>query len=295
VVVALALAGRADGDERVGRSTIDLVGSVLAAVGLTGVTFALVEAQARGVGVIATSAAVGLAALGSLVIWTFRSRDPLVPPRLLRRPGLAAANVVTFVLYAALSVHLLLLPVYLQFLGFSALVSGLAFTLPSIGLVLLAPRYGRLADRIGPRRPIAAGAVVVAVSALLLWPVVDQESAWIWASASLVVFAIGLPAVVAPITAAALAPAPEDLAGVASGLNQTVTRAGGVLSVAGVGAFAGWVYLRSGGSGDAPFDPSLEGASREAGIDAFRVSLVAIVLLASSGAGLAASLLRDRP
>jgi EmrB/QacA subfamily drug resistance transporter len=295
VVVALALAGRVDGEEGVGRPTIDVVGAVLAAVGLTGVTFALVEAQARGVEVIATAAALGLVALTTLAVWTFRSRDPLVPPRLLRRPGLAAANVVTFALYAAFSVHLLLVPVYLQFLGFSALASGLAFTLPSIGLVLLAPRYGRLADRIGPRRPIAAGAVVVATSALLLWPVVDQQSAWVWATASLVVFAIGLPAVVAPITAAALAPAQEELAGVASGLNQTVTRAGGVLSVAGVGALAGWVFVRAGGSGDAPFDPSLEGASRAAGIDAFRVSLVAIGLLAAAGAGLAASLLRDRP
>ncbi len=294
VVVALALAGREDGEERLGRSTIDLVGAVLAAVGLTGVTFALVEAQARGTAVIATSAAAGLAALAALSVWTWRAHDPLVPPRLLRRPGLVAANVVTFALYAALSVHLLLVPVYLQFLGFSALVSGLAFTLPSIGLVLLAPRYGRLADRIGPRRPIAAGAAVVAASALLLWPVVDQESAWVWATASLVVFAIGLPAVIAPITAAALAPAQEELAGVASGLNQTVARAGGVLSVAGVGALAGWVYLRSGGSGDAPFDPSLVGVSREAGIDAFRGALAAVAALAAAAAGLAASVLRDR-
>jgi EmrB/QacA subfamily drug resistance transporter len=295
VVVALALAGRVDGEERAGRATIDPVGSALAAVGLTGVTFALVEAQARGIGVIATSAVAGLAALAALGVWTWRSRDPLVPPRLLRRPGLVAANVVTFALYAALSVHLLLVPVYLQFLGFSALVSGLAFTLPSIGLVLLAPRYGRLADRIGPRRPVAVGAVVVAASTLLLWPVVDEESAWTWATVSLVVLAIGLPAVVAPITAAALAPAPEELSGVASGLNQTVARAGGVLSVAGVGALAGWVFLRSGGSGDAPFDPSLADASREAGIDAFRVSLLAIAALAAGAAGLAASLLRDKP
>ena len=295
VVVLLALAGRADGEHSLGRASVDVVGSVLAAVGLTGVSFALVEAQTRSAAVVVAAASVGAAALGGLVVWTRRARDPLVPLRLLRRPGLVPANVVTLVLYAGLAAHLLLLPVYLQFLGFSALVSGLAFTLPSLGLVLLAPRYGRLADRVGPRRPIALGAVGVTVSALLLLPVTDEPSAWRWGTASLLVFALGLPAVVAPITAAALAPAPSDLAGVASGLNQTVARAGGVLSVAAVGALAGWVFLRAGGVGDAPFDPELDGVARSAGIDAFRAAVLAIAALAALGAALAAALLCDRP
>lgn len=294
VVVVLAVASRVAGEERVGRTTIDVVGSALAAVGLAAVSYALVEGRARGTETMALVGAVGVASLIALIAWTLRAREPLVPPRLLRRPGLGAANVVTLVVYAALSVHLLLLPVYLQFLGLSALVSGLAFTLPSLGLVLLAPRYGRLADRIGPRRPIAFGAAALAGSAVLLWPVVDRETAWTWATVSLVVFAVGLPAVVAPITAAALGPAPEELAGVASGLNQTVARAGGVLAVAGVGALAGWVFLRAGGIGDAPFDPALEGAARSAGVDAFRVGLVAIACLAALASALALALMRDR-
>lgn len=293
VVVALAVAGREPGEEAVGRGTVDLVGSLLAAIGLTGISFALVEAQSRGASALAAGV-VGVLALAGLVGWTLRARDPLVPPRLLRAPGLTGANVVTLALYAAFSAHLLLVPVYLQFLGFSALVAGLAFTLPSVGLVLLAARYGRLADRIGPRRPIALGAVVVAASALLLLPVDDEASAWRWGVVSLLVFALGLPAIVAPITAAALAPAPEELAGVASGLNQTVARAGGVLSVAAIGALAGWVFLRAGGVGDAPFDPDLAGPARSAGVDAFRAAALAISALALLGAGLAAVLLRDR-
>ena len=107
-------------------------------------------------------------------------------------------------------------------------------------------------------------------------------------------FAISLPAVVAPITAAALAPAPADLAGVASGLNQTSARAGGVLSVAAVGALAAWAFSRGGGLGDAPFDPDLIGISRAAGIEAFRVVVVSISSLAAVAAILAATLLRDR-
>lgn len=292
-VVVLAVAGRVDGEERAGRTTIDVVGAALVAVGLTAVSFALVEGRGHGAGTMLL-VGVGVAALAGLVAWTLGAREPLVPPHLLRRPGLGAANVVTFVIYAALSVHLLLLPVYLQFLGLSPLVSGLAFTLPSVGLVLLAPRYGRLADRIGPRRPIAFGAALVALSTVLLGPVVDRGSAWTWATASLIVLAVGLPAVVAPITAAALRPAPEELAGVASGLNQTVARTGGVLAVAGIGSLAGWVFVRAGGVGDAPFDPALEGAARSAAIDAFRAGLVAIGVLAALASALALVLLRDR-
>jgi EmrB/QacA subfamily drug resistance transporter len=294
VVVVLAIAGRAP-DERVGgRTTVDLVGAALAMVGLLGISFALVEARDLEVPQLVAVGATGLAALAGLAVWTLRARDPLVPPRLLRRPGLAAANVVTLVLYAGLAAHLLLVPVYLQFLGFTAALAGIAFSLPSLGLVLLAPRFGRLADRIGPRRPIAGGAAALVVSAGLLLPVDSQRAAWVWGTASLVVWAVGLAAVVAPITAAALAPAPADLAGVASGLNQTAARAGGVLSVAAVGALAAWAFGRAGGLGDTPFDPDLSGASRDAGVAAFRAAIVAIAALVACASALAAALLRDR-
>lgn len=294
VVVGLAVAGRAPDEGATGRGSLDLVGAALAALGLLGVSFALVEARSLEAGVVVTAGAVGVLALGALALWTARAPDPLVPPRLLRRPGLAAANVVTLVLYAALAAHLLFLPVYLQFLGLSAAVSGAAFALPSLGLVLLAPRFGRLADRIGPRRPITVGCVLLVASLALLLPVDSEGEVWTWGTASLAVWAVGLAAVVAPITAAALAPAPEDLAGVASGLNQTAARAGGVLSVAAVGALAGWAFAQRGGVGSTPFDPALVGVSREAGVDAFRAGVVAVGALAAAAGVLAATLLRDR-
>lgn len=294
LVVGLGLAGRTEEERSVGRSTLDPIGSALAAVGLAGISFALVEARSGDGGVVALTGAGGCAALVALALWTLRAPDPLVPPRLLREPGLAAANVVTVVLYAALGAQLLFFPVYLQFLGFSAFVAGLVFTVPSLGLVLLAARAGRLADRIGPRRPIAAGALLIAAAQLVLLFVDDERSAWKWATLSLVLIALGLAAIVAPVTAAALAPAPNELAGVASGLNQTAARAGGVLSVAGVGALAGWMFARSGGIGDAPFDPALAGVSREAGIDAFRLVAVSVALLAALAALLAILLLDDR-
>jgi EmrB/QacA subfamily drug resistance transporter len=294
ITVALALAGRGDGERAQGRATLDLVGSALVAVTLTGISFAIVEVRERGFAAVVPFLLVGLAAGVGLVAWTLRARDPVVPPSLLRVPGLVSANVVTLVMYAALGAHLLFVPVYLQFLGFSPTLSGLVFVPPSVGLILLAPRFGRYADRNGPRLPISFGAAAVGTAVLLLLPATTRSDAWTWALASISLMAVGLPAIVAPITAAALSPAPEDLAGVASGLNQTVARVGGILSVAAIGAIAGAVFAGNGGSGDNPFDPSAAGAVRDAGVSAFHAVVICIASLAFAASALAATFLRGR-
>lgn len=295
VTIALAVAGRGEDERTQGRSTLDLVGSALVAVALLGISYSLVEVRGRGLEHVLPFLVVGSAALAGLVVWTLRSRDPVVPPSLLRVPGLASANLVTLVMYAALGAHLLFLPVYLQFLGFSPTIAGLVFAPPSIGLILLAPRFGRYADRNGPRIPIAAGATTIGVAVLLLLPVTTRPEAWTWGVASICLFALGLPAVVAPITAAALSPAPEDLAGVAAGLNQTVARVGGILSVAAIGALAGTVFVREGGVGDTPFDPSAAGTVRDAGVTAFEGVVLCVAGLAFAAAALAALCLRGAP
>ena len=292
LTIALAVAGRGDDERAAGRATLDLVGSGLVAVALVGISYSIVEVPGRGVAAVLPFLVVGLAALIALVTWTLRARDPVIPPDLLRRPGLAAANLVTLVMYAALGAHLLFLPVYLQFLGYSPTLAGLVFSPPSIGLILLAPRFGRYADRNGPRVPIAAGAATIGLALLLLLPASSHEDAKTWALASVLLFALGLPAVVAPITAAALAPAPEKLAGVAAGLNQTVARVGGILSVSAIGAFAGWLFTRDGGSGDTPFDPAAVGVSRAAGVDTYRGVVLCVAGLAFLASALAAAFLR---
>ncbi len=292
LTVTLALAGGGQDERATGRSTLDLVGSSFVAVALVGISYSLVEMRERRLQAVLPFLVVGLAASIGLVAWTLRARDPVIPPSLLRMPGLAAANLVTLVMYAALGAHLLFLPVYLQFLGFSPTLAGLVFAPPSIGLILLAPRFGRYADRNGPRLPIAAGAATIGVAMLLLLFVSSRADAWAWGVASICLFALGLPAVVAPITAAALAPAPESLAGVAAGLNQTIARVGGILSVAAIGALAGWLFIDHGGAGDTPFDPLAEGAGRAAGVYTFHAIVLCVAGLAFVASALAATFLR---
>jgi hypothetical protein len=122
----------------------------------------------------------------------------------------------------------------------------------------------------------------------------DEQTAWRWVPVSLVMLALGLAAVVAPITAAALSPAPPELAGVAAGLNQTVARVGGIVAVAALGALAGAVYTASDGTASTPFEPDAVGVDLAAGVDAFHAVVCAVAALAALGGLLAATLLRDR-
>jgi hypothetical protein len=141
---------------------------------------------------------------------------------------------------------------------------------------------------------VAGGAAGIGLAALLLLPVDDRGDVWTWGVGSIIVLSVSLAALVAPITAAALAPAPGDLAGVASGLNQTVARVGGVLSVAALGALAGWVYAERGGEAATPFDPETFTRFAEAATDAFRAAMLGVSALAFAGAAIAATMLEGR-
>lgn len=292
VTIGLAIAGRTSDERPPAQSTLDVVGAGLASLGLLGVSYAIVEVREQGLAAVLLPLGGGLVALAAFVVWTRRASNPVVPKRLLRAHGLKEANIVTVVAYGALGAQLLFLPVYLQFLGFSAWLAGLAFAPPAVALVLLAPRFGAYAGRHGPRLPIAVGMAGIGLGVLGLLPVSSQADAWMWVPLSLAVFAVSLSAVVAPITAAALAPAPPELSGVASGISQTAARVGGILAVAAVGALAGTVFTADGGVGTTPFDPAAIGAVRDAGVSAFRAVAVAIALLAFLASVLAATLLR---
>ena len=149
---------------------IDVAGAALTAVGLAGVTWALIEAGERGatVGVV-SAGVVGLASLAGFVVAERNVRHPMLPLDIFRSRQFTAANLVTFIVYASLGITFFLLVVHLQqVLGYSPLQAGVA-TLPvtALMLVLSAPA-GQLADRIGPRLPMTIGPLSIAAGLALL-------------------------------------------------------------------------------------------------------------------------------
>jgi MFS family permease len=179
------------------------------------------------------AAGAGVLAAGAFVMAERRVPNPMVPLRLFRDRTFAAANSMTLLVYGALGGVLFFLVLELQTVsGYSALQAGLS-TLPiTVCMLLLAARGGALGARIGPRIPLTVGPLVMASGTLLLVAVGPDPTYWRDVLPALTVFGLGLALMVAPLTATVLAAAPDDNAGVASGINNAVARAGSLLAVA---------------------------------------------------------------
>jgi EmrB/QacA subfamily drug resistance transporter len=211
-------------------TTFDYNGALLAALALGGTTYALIEWGGRGA---PWAGAAGLIAAVAFVALERRERAPMMPPALFRDRTFSASNAMTFLVYAALGAMLFFLVIQLQTVsGYSALQAGLA-TLPiTLCMLFLAARGGALGARIGPRIPMTVGPLVMAAGTLLVMGVGADVSYWLDVLPGLTVFGLGLALMVAPLTATVLAAAPDDNAGIASGINNAVARAGSLIAVA---------------------------------------------------------------
>ena len=227
-------------DEEAG-GDLDVLGVVLAALGLGLVVYALTEGpQRHWPGWLIGCLVAGIGVLVLFVISQAHARSPVMPLGLFRSRQFAAVNAVTLVVYAALSGAFFLIPVVLQRVaGFTPVAAGSALLPVTAVMLLLSSRMGRLATRIGPRVPMTVGPLVAAVGLVLLVRIGPHASYLADVLPGVLVFALGLSATVAPLTATALASAPVHQVGVASAINNDVARTAGLLSVAVLPGLAG--------------------------------------------------------
>ncbi|MBD3146660.1 MFS transporter [Microbispora camponoti] len=214
----------------------DVLGTVLAAPALAGLTYGLILA---GDGLLPLAAGLVLAAC-FVVVEIRRSPRSLVPVGVFASREFTAVNVVTLVMYAAMGLVFFLLVVQLQVsAGLSPIAAGSAMLPVTILMLLLSPRAGELAKRVGPRLPMTAGIFLCAAGLLLMSRIGPDSSYFADVLPSAVVFGLGLSAAVAPLTATVLSTAEERYAGVASGINNALARTGGLLAVAAVPPLVG--------------------------------------------------------
>jgi EmrB/QacA subfamily drug resistance transporter len=216
------------------RGGLDYRGSILVTLGLGGLTYALIQAPEQGLGTpgVLAAALVGVAALLAFGLAEHRSRNPMMPLEIFRSRQFTSANLITFLVYAALGGVFFLLVVFLQVvLGYSPIAAGAA-SLPVTGLLLLlSPRAGALAERIGPRVPLTLGPAAMGVGMLLMSRIDGDDSYLSTVLPAVVVFGAGLALTVAPVTATVLAAADPRHSGVASAVNNAVARVAGLASV----------------------------------------------------------------
>jgi EmrB/QacA subfamily drug resistance transporter len=241
VVVAIALRHVPESRDPESAPGLDISGTVLAVIGLGALTYGLTGLGERGLALdLVIGLVAGVLALVAFVIVERRSPHPLVPPALFRNTTFSAANAVTLLIYGALGVVFLLLVLELQTVaGFSPLAAGSALLPVTAVMLLFSARAGALAGRIGPRLPMTLGPLVAA-GGLLLMLRVDATTSWLLdVLPAVLVFGAGLALTVAPLTATVLDAAPDRYAGSASGVNNAVARAAGLLSVAVIPGLAG--------------------------------------------------------
>lgn len=238
VAVTLWLLTLLDGDHR-SPGHVDIPGAVLCTLGLAGPVFALIEQPTYGW----TDTRVLAPLIGGLVLfaafleWERHSPQPMMPLYLFRRRNFSVGNLTTLALYAGLGVATFFLIVFLQQVGgYTPIQAGLALLPLTVVTFLLARRFATLADRLGPHYFMGGGPIVAGGGLLLLVRTNASADYVSQILPGILVFALGLAATVAPLTATVLGSVDTGHSGLASGINNAVSRVASLLAIAAIGA-----------------------------------------------------------
>jgi len=314
----------------------DWLGAVDVILAIGGLSFGLIRGQQMDWADPTAWAALAVGLVAAILFPVLMSRrpDPLVPLGLFRNQRFAVINLSTFLIYGALYVFLGFNAIFVQgTLGYSALAASVVGLPVGILLSLLSTRVGTLAGRLGPRRFLVSGPLLMAGG--LLWYARIPASSEAWAAnlgepgslvpsgsavvdvvIPIVLFGVGISLVVAPLTSTLMSSIPVARAGLGSAINNAISRVGQPLIGAIVFiAITATFYdgLAASVPGLDPSDPAVRAtvvplngppagasaalveATREASTDAFRLALVVSAALLVSGAAVNGLGLRERP
>jgi len=216
----------------------DPVGQVLIMVGLSTLTFGIIEAPSlgwRSPVIVGAFAAAG-AALVALLRYEPRREEPLVDLRFFRSVPFSASIAISVAGFAAFGGFLFLNTIYLQDVrALSPIQAGLATVPMALMTVVMSPLSGRIVGRHGPRVPLMVSGVCMVVACAML-TAIDADTPFAWLIAAYAIFGTGFGFINAPITNAAVSGMPRAQAGVASAIATTSRQFGQTLGVAVVGA-----------------------------------------------------------
>nr|WP_255616457.1 MFS transporter [Microvirga puerhi] len=224
-----------------GEARMDVWGSVLAVAGLGALAYGLTAfgevAASHRLAILGT--VVGVILLGAFLVHESRSEAPMMPLDLFRVRAFSGVNILTLLLYFALSGALFFLPTTLiEAHGYSAAKAGSVFLPFTLVMAVLSQLGGVMADRFGVRILLTAGPFLTGLGFGLLAPAVARGDYWTAVVPVMIVMGLGMGITVAPLSTTVMNAVPDDRIGVASGINNAVSRVAGLLAVAGLGIVA---------------------------------------------------------
>jgi len=234
-VVLISIRHVPESRERGAHGSLDWMGAVSATLGLGGVVYGLIESSRVGFSnpAVISSLALGVVVLCFFIINEARVRNPMVPLKLFRSKDFAGANLLTLFLYSALGATLFFFALNLiQVQHYSATAAGSSF-LPFVIIMFSLSRWsGGLVDRFGPRLPLTIGPLVAALGFALFALPSTNVRYWTGFLPAVVVLGLGMAMAVAPLTTTVMGSVSSEQAGTASGINNAVSRAAGLIAIA---------------------------------------------------------------
>ena len=260
---------------------IDIVGAVLSAVTLGGLSYGLIGAGGGLGAVEMVCFGVAVIAAAALAWYEPRREHAMLPLDLFSNRTFATANAITFLIYGGLGLVFFLLQIQLQVAaGWSPIMAGVALLPVTLIMLVLSSRAGEIAQRIGPRWPLTLGPLAMAAGMVLLGRI-DADATYLRdVLPAVTLFGLGLATSIAPVTSAALGSVPSARSGAASGTNNAVSRTGQLLAVAAIPPAVGL-------SGDALSQPDVLAVG-------FRTAMLVAAALVGAGGLTSALFLHSR-
>jgi EmrB/QacA subfamily drug resistance transporter len=233
ICVVLATRGVKESKDEETRK-VDFQGAALAALALSGITFGLIEGPVRHwSGAALIPLLLGFVMAAVFAWYEKKTDDPMVPLSLFKSRNFSGSNVMTFAMYGALSGFMFALIIYLQTkMGYSAIKAGISFLPVTVLLLLLSGRVGGLATKYGPRTFMTVGPILAGIGIFSLLNLKPGDDYLTFLLPRVILFGIGLSLMVAPLTTTVMTSVKEEDSGIASAINNVLSRIGGLIVVA---------------------------------------------------------------